>query len=88
MPSRRGQKGKAAGYSLKQVRGRERALTEQAERAYRQLVADWQAKAPPAKRAWRPPPMGRDFQVTKRDTLRGRAKLGSTDSLCDLSGLG
>jgi transposase len=49
MPSRRGQKGKAASYSLKQVRARERALTEQAERAYRQLVADWQAKAPARK---------------------------------------
>ena len=46
MPSKRGQKGKAAGYSLKEVRARENALTEQAERAYGQLVADWQAKAP------------------------------------------
>src|SRR3954454_16334994 len=47
MPSRRGQKGKAASYSLKDVRRRERELTEEAEHAYRQLVADWQAKAPP-----------------------------------------
>ena len=46
MPSKRGQKGKAAGYSLKEIRARERALTEQAEHAYRQVVADWQAKAP------------------------------------------
>ena len=46
MPSRRGQKGRAAGYSLKEVRARENALNEQAERAYRQVVADWQAKAP------------------------------------------
>jgi transposase len=46
MPSRRGQKGKAAAYSLKEVRRRERVLAEQAEQAYRQLVADWQAKAP------------------------------------------
>jgi transposase len=46
LPSRRGQKGKAAGYPLKDVRARERALNEQAEQAYRQLVADWQAKAP------------------------------------------
>jgi transposase len=46
MPSRRGQKGKAAAYSLKEVRRRERDLAEQGERAYRQLVADWQAKAP------------------------------------------
>jgi transposase len=46
MPSRRGRKGKAAGYSLKEVRARENALNEQAEQAYRQLVADWQAKAP------------------------------------------
>jgi transposase len=44
MPSRRGQKGKAAAYSLKEVRRRERELAEQAERAYRQLVSDWQSK--------------------------------------------
>jgi transposase len=45
-PSRRGQKGTASGYSLKDVRAREKALAEQAERAYAQMVADWQAKAP------------------------------------------
>jgi transposase len=45
-PPRRGQKGKAASYSLKDVRAREKALAEQAEQAYRQLVADWQAKTP------------------------------------------
>jgi hypothetical protein len=49
MPSRRGQKGKAAAYSLKEVRRRERDLAEQAEQAYRQLVADWQAKTPRSK---------------------------------------
>ena len=43
---RRGQKGSAAAYSLKQVRAHEKQMAEQAERAYRQLVADWQAKAP------------------------------------------
>src|SRR6266511_2264525 len=48
LPARRGQRGKAAAYSLKAVRRRERALTEQAEVAYRQLVAGWQPK-PPAK---------------------------------------
>ena len=47
LPSRRGQKGKAAAYSLKEVRARERALTEHAELAYRHVVADWQAKRPP-----------------------------------------
>ena len=46
MPARRGQKGRAAGYSLKDVRAREKQMAEHAERAYRQLVADWQAKAP------------------------------------------
>jgi hypothetical protein len=46
MPPRRGQKGKAAAYSLREVRRRERELAEQAEHAYRQLVADWQATAP------------------------------------------
>ena len=49
MPARRGQKGRAAGYSLKDVRAREKQMAEQAERAYRQLVADWQAKAPTTK---------------------------------------
>jgi hypothetical protein len=46
LPSRRGQKGKAAAYSLKEVRRRENELAAQGEQAYRQLVADWQAKAP------------------------------------------
>jgi transposase len=49
MPSRKGQKGRAAAYSLKEVRRRERELAEQAEQAYRQLIADWQAKAPKPK---------------------------------------
>jgi transposase len=48
LPARRGQRGTAATYSLKEVRRRERALAEQAEVAYRQLVAGWQPK-PPAK---------------------------------------
>jgi hypothetical protein len=46
MPSRRGRKGSAAAYSLREVRRREKELAEQAEQAYRKLVADWQAKAP------------------------------------------
>ena len=46
MPSRRGRKGNAAEYSLKQIRQRERELAEQGEQAYRQLVADWQARRP------------------------------------------
>jgi transposase len=46
MPSRRGQRGSTHAYNLKEVRARERALTEQGELAYRQLVADWHAKAP------------------------------------------
>jgi transposase len=49
MPSHRGRKGKSAGYNLKEVRRRERELAEQAERSYRQLVADWQANAPAKK---------------------------------------
>ena len=48
-PSRRGQKGTASGYSLKNVRARETALAEQAERAYTQMIADWQANAPAGK---------------------------------------
>jgi transposase len=49
MPSRKGQKGRSAAYNLKEVRRRERELAEQGEQAYRQLVADWQAKAPKPK---------------------------------------
>jgi transposase len=49
MPSQRGRKGKSAAYNLKEARRRERELAEQAERSYRQLVADWQANAPKAK---------------------------------------
>ena len=60
MPSRRGRKGTAADYSLKEVRRRELELAEQAEHAYRQQVADWQANRPAKEsRAW-PPPTGRD----------------------------
>ena len=44
MPSRRGQRGSTHAYNLKEVRARERALSEQGEIAYKQLVADWQAK--------------------------------------------
>jgi transposase len=47
MPSRRGQRGSTHAYNLKEVRARERALSEQGEIAYKQLVADWQAKRPP-----------------------------------------
>jgi transposase len=49
MPSQRGRKGTAGAYSLKEVRRRELELATQAEHAYRQLVADWQAKAPAGK---------------------------------------
>jgi hypothetical protein len=45
-PARRGQKGSAAAYSLKEVRAREKQMAKQGERAYAQMVADWQAKAP------------------------------------------
>ena len=46
MPSQRGRKGDAAKYSLKEVRRQELELAEQAERAYQQQVADWQARGP------------------------------------------
>jgi transposase len=49
MPSRRGKKGTSAAYSITAVRRRERELAEQAERAYRQMVADWQARGPSPK---------------------------------------
>jgi transposase len=46
MPSRRGQRGSTHAYNLKEVRARERALSEQAERAYQKLVAEWQTRSP------------------------------------------
>jgi transposase len=49
MPAHRGRKGTASNYSLKEVRRRELELAEQAEHAYRQQVADWQARTPPPK---------------------------------------
>jgi len=48
-PSRRGQKGRAAAYSLTEVRRRERELVEQAETAYQHMVAGWQPQRPPAR---------------------------------------
>jgi hypothetical protein len=49
MPAHRGKKGTAASHNLTEVRRRELELSEQAERAYRQLVSDWQANAPKTK---------------------------------------
>jgi transposase len=46
MPSRRGRKGSTATYWHKEVRAQENAVAEQAEVAYRHLVAGWQAKRP------------------------------------------
>jgi transposase len=46
LPSRQGRKGTAAAYSLKDVRQRELEIAQQAEHAYRQQVADWQANRP------------------------------------------
>ena len=73
MPSRGGQKGRAASYSLKEVRRRERELAEQAEQAYRQLVADWQAKAPKREKGVAAA-NGRDSRGPLRGKLRGRAR--------------
>ncbi len=49
MPSRRGQRGSTHAYNLKEVRARERALSEQAERTYQKLVAEWQTRSPSVK---------------------------------------
>ena len=48
MPARRGHERHRRRYSLKEVRQRELELAEQAEHAYRQQVADWQANGPAA----------------------------------------
>jgi transposase len=45
-PSRRGQRGSTYAYNLKDVRARERALSEQAELAYEKLTARWQKQRP------------------------------------------
>ena len=49
LPSHQGRKGTAANYSLTEVRQRELEIAEQAEHAYRQQVADWQARGPSKK---------------------------------------
>ena len=46
MPAVRGRKGRAASYSLKAVRAAERDLAQQAEIAYRTMVAAWQPSKP------------------------------------------
>ena len=46
MPAVRGRKGQAASYSLKAVRAAERDLAQQAEIAYRTMVAAWQPGKP------------------------------------------
>ncbi|MGH3093484.1 MAG: IS110 family transposase [Gaiellaceae bacterium] len=44
--SRRGQRGSSCAYNLKEVRARERALSEQAELAYTKLTERWQKRGP------------------------------------------
>jgi transposase len=44
LPSRRGQKGRAAAYSLKEIRRREAELAAQGERSYQHFIAGWQPK--------------------------------------------
>ena len=58
---RRGQKGSASGYSLKDVRAREKQMAEQADAPI--ASSSPTARRPPANRwAW-PPPTGRDFKA-------------------------
>jgi transposase len=56
LPARRGKKGTAANYSLKDVRRHELAHAEQAEHAYRQQVANWHANQPSRNRTPAPAP--------------------------------
>jgi ATP/maltotriose-dependent transcriptional regulator MalT len=74
LPAKRGRKGKAAGYSLKEVRERERALTEQAEQTYRQQVADWQAKEPGRARKGVAATNGARLSKPSDGALRGRTQ--------------
>jgi transposase len=46
LPAKRGQKGIAAAYSVKALRDRERAVVENAERAYTRLVSRWKQNGP------------------------------------------
>ena len=55
MPSRKGQKGKAANHNLTEIRHQELAISQQAEDAYRRLVADSQANKPSRRRRNRCP---------------------------------
>jgi hypothetical protein len=47
LPPRRGRKGSAAAYSLREIRRRENEITAQAEAAYRQMVSGWQPRPRP-----------------------------------------
>jgi transposase len=47
LPPRRGRKGSAAAYSLKEIRRRENEITAQAEAAYQQMVSGWQPRPRP-----------------------------------------
>jgi transposase len=46
LPARRGQRGSAHGYNLKERRAQEREIGAQAERAYQTLVAHWRPQRP------------------------------------------
>lgn len=46
LPAKRGQKGIAAAYSVKALRDRERAVVENAERAYTRFVGRWKQNGP------------------------------------------
>jgi transposase len=46
LPARRGQRGIAADYSVKTLRDRERAVVENAERAYTRFVGRWKPQGP------------------------------------------
>jgi len=46
LPSRKGQRGPAAEYSLREVREKERAMLERAEKAYTRFVEGWKRRGP------------------------------------------
>jgi len=48
LPVRKGHRGSAAEYSIKEVRDRERATAEMAERAYTRFVSSWKPNRPPS----------------------------------------
>lgn len=67
-PAKRGRRGTAAAYSLREVRAAERQLAAQSEAAYRTMVANWRPQPSGRPRAAAPPAGGSGRGRQHRDT--------------------